>query len=141
MPLRILNRTDGENIHYPVTNQVLVGLYIIKRGECCMPFKSEKIKLPKQYDRRIKLTDEQREEIKEKYASGVYSQRALALEYHVSRRLISFIIDPEKYEISKEQYRERRKDGRYKPDRESWNETQRKHREYKNRLYAEGKIG
>lgn len=49
-----------------------------------MPYKSEKIKLPKEYDRRIKLTDEQREEIKEKYATGLYSQRALAREYQAA---------------------------------------------------------
>lgn len=61
-----------------------------------MPFKSEKIKLPKELDRRRKLSDEQREEIKEKYATGLYSQRALAREYNVSRRLISFVIDEEK---------------------------------------------
>lgn len=46
-----------------------------------MPYKSEKIKLPKQYDRRIKLTNQQRDEIKEKYVSGIQSQRALAQEY------------------------------------------------------------
>lgn len=105
-----------------------------------MPFKSESIKLPRQYDRRIKLTDKQRDEIKEKYASGVYSQRALAREYNVSRRLISFVLNPEKYETAKEQFRERRKDGRYEPDRESRNQIQREHRGYKQRLFKEGKL-
>lgn len=105
-----------------------------------MPFKSEHIKLPKQYDRRIKLTDAQRDEIKEKYASGVCSQRSLAREYNVSRRLISFIVDPEKYEISKEQFKERRKDGRYNPDKELRNKIQKEHRRYKQGLYIEGKL-
>ena len=105
-----------------------------------MPYKSESIKLPKQYDRRIKLTDVQRDEIKEKYTSGVYSQRALAREYNVSRRLISFIVDPEKYEISKEQFKERRKDGRYNPDKELHNKIQKEHRRYKQGLYKEGKL-
>ena len=49
-----------------------------------MPYKSEKIKLPKEHDRRIKLTDEQREEIREKYSTGLYSQRALAREYQAA---------------------------------------------------------
>lgn len=106
-----------------------------------MSFKSEKIKLPKQYDRRFKLSDEQRNEIREKYNKGIYSQQRLATEYHVSRRLIYFIINPDKYEISKEQYRERSKDGRYKPDKESWNKAQKEHRQYKQKLYLEGKIG
>ena len=35
-----------------------------------MPYKSEKIKLPKELDRRVKLTDEQREEIKDLYGTG-----------------------------------------------------------------------
>lgn len=105
-----------------------------------MPFRTETIKLPKKYDRRIKLTDQQRDEIKVKYATGLYSQYNLADEYHVSRRTISFIINPDKYEISKEQFRERRKDGRYKPDKETRNKAQRKHRAYKKRLYDEGKI-
>lgn len=105
-----------------------------------MPYKSEKIKLPKQYDRRIKLTDQQRDEIKEKYVSGIQSQRALAREYKVSRRLISFIVNPDKYEISKEQLKERRKDGRYKPDSKEWNDTMKKHRKYKQDLFLAGKI-
>ena len=48
-----------------------------------MPYKSEKIKLSKEQDRRIKLTDEQRQEIRDKYATGLYSQRNLASEYNV----------------------------------------------------------
>ena len=32
-----------------------------------MPFKAEKIKLPPELDRRRKLTDEQKDEIKHKY--------------------------------------------------------------------------
>ena len=35
-----------------------------------MPYKSGKIKLPKEHDRRIKLTDEQREEIREEIYNG-----------------------------------------------------------------------
>ena len=105
-----------------------------------MPFAAETIKLPKKYDRRIKLTDQQREEIKAKYATGLYSQYNLADEYHVSRRTISFILNPDKYEISKEQFRERRKDGRYKPDSKEWNDKMKEHRRYKQRLFLAGKI-
>ena len=59
-------------------------------------YKSEKIKLNPNQDRRIKLNDKQREEIREKYTTGMYSQRNLAEEYGVSRRLITFILDPDK---------------------------------------------
>ena len=105
-----------------------------------MPYKSSKIKLSKSQDRRIKLTDEQREEIKEKYSTGLYSQRALAREYKVSRRLISFIVDDTKYQKCKEQFKERRADGRYKPDKESWAKTIREHRQYKQKLYLNGEL-
>lgn len=105
-----------------------------------MPYKSEKIKLPKEYDRRIKLTDEQREEIRMKYATDLYSQRALAREYGVSRRLISFVLDDSKYQKCKEQFKERKADGRYKPDKEEWAKTMREHRHYKQKLYLDGEL-
>lgn len=105
-----------------------------------MACKVDKIKLPKQYDQRIKLSDEQRDEIRKKYETGLYSTYQLADEYHVSRRLVSFILNPEKYELAKEQYRERRKDGRYTPDKDKRNAIQKKHRNYKRTLYDAGKI-
>ena len=105
-----------------------------------MPYKSEKIKLSRSQDRRIKLTDEQREEIRQKYSTGLYSQRALAREYKVSRRLISFVLDDEKYQKCKEQFKERRADGRYKPTKEEWSKTMKDHRHYKQKLYLNGEL-
>lgn len=105
-----------------------------------MPYKSEKMKLTRDQDRRIKLTDAQREEIRQKYASGLYSQRALAKEYNVSRRTIQFTVDADKYARAREQFKQRRKDGRYKPSKEEWAETVREHRRYKQRLYVNGKL-
>ena len=105
-----------------------------------MPYKSEKIKLSKEQDRRIKLTDKQRIEIKEKYATGFYSQRKLAAEYNVSRRLITFVLDEEKAKKAAEQLKERRADGRYKPSKEEWAATIREHRAYKQSLYVKGKL-
>lgn len=60
-----------------------------------MPYKTDKYRLPEGKDRGVKLTDRQREEIKTLY--GTVSQRELARQYKVSRRLIQFIGDPEKY--------------------------------------------
>ena len=105
-----------------------------------MPYKSEKIKLSKEQDRRIKLSDEQKEEIRAKFATGHYSQRGLAIEYNVSRRLISFVLDDEKAKRAAEQLKERRADGRYKPSKEQWAATMRNHRQYKQQLYMEGKL-
>ena len=105
-----------------------------------MPYASEKIKLSKEQDRRIKLYDEQREEIRDKYNSGLYSKRCLASEYHVSRRLIDFVVDDEKRKKCAEQFKERRSDGRYKQSKEERNKTMREHRKYKHDLYIEGKL-
>ena len=105
-----------------------------------MPYKSEKIKLSKEQDRRIKLSNEQKEEIRAKYATGLYSQRGLAIEYNVSRRLISFVLDDEKAKRAAEQLKERRADGRYKPSKEQWAATMKEHRHYKQQLYMEGKL-
>lgn len=106
-----------------------------------MPYKSERIKLPPELDRRRKLMPEQREEIKHKYETGLYSQRALAKEYGVSRRLITFIIDDNKRKRCAEQFAERKKAGHYHYSKEEWAAIQREHRAYKNKLYKEGKIG
>lgn len=105
-----------------------------------MPYKSEKIKLSKEQDRRVKLSNEQKDEIRVKYATGFYSQRKLALEYNVSRRLISFVLDDEKAKRAAEQFKERRADGRYKPSKEQWAATMKEHRKYKQKLYIEGKL-
>lgn len=105
-----------------------------------MPYKSEKIKLSKEQDRRIKLTEEQRQSIKNEYASGLVSQRELARKYNVSRRLISFVLDEKKAEIVAQQLKERRKDGRYKPPKEEWAAIIREHRRYKQKLYKDGKL-
>lgn len=105
-----------------------------------MPYKSEKIKLSREYDRRVKLSDEQKEEIRSKYATGCYSQRGLAAEYRVSRRLISFILDDEKAKRAAEQLKARKADGRYKPTKKEWADTMKEHRRYKQRLYMEGKL-
>lgn len=83
-----------------------------------MPYKSEKILIRgTRYDRRNKLTAEQRQEIFHRYHTESVSQRQLACEYGVSRRLISYIVDPEKAEIAKEILRQRKAKGMYKPDK------------------------
>lgn len=104
-------------------------------------YKSEKIKLNPNQDRRIKLNDKQREEIREKYTTRMYSQRNLAEEYGVSRRLITFILDPDKAKKNAEQLKQRRADGRYKPSKEKWAAIMREHRQYKQELYLKGELG
>lgn len=105
-----------------------------------MPFKSDSMKIGNEkLDRRVKLTLEQKEEIKELYKTGNFSLRKLGTMYKVDKRTIQFIINPEKYEIAKQQRKERGKDGRYY-DREYHNEKTKEHRRYKNNLYKDGKL-
>ena len=103
-----------------------------------MPYKSEKIKLSETQDRRKRLTTEQRKEIEELYATGLYSLNGLAKIYEVSKKTILLIVNKESAERAKE-YR-----------KEHWKEWQRKGREhaeaikrtrkYKQELYLKGEL-
>lgn len=103
-----------------------------------MPYKFEKIPInnPKN-DKRVKLTDENRVNIREEYSSGLISQRGLAEKYGVSRRLIQFTLSPEKQEIAKKQFAQRQKDGRYY-DKDKHTVSVRNHRNHKKDLYNKG---
>ena len=103
-----------------------------------MPYKSGKIKLQGLQDRRKKLTDKQREEIKELYGTGFYSLNDLAKKFNVSKKSILLIVNKESAERArqyrKEHWREWQRTG------EEWNETIKKTRRYKQKLYIEGKL-
>ena len=79
-----------------------------------MPYKLDKIRLPKDKDRRRKLTDENKADIINKYKNG-WKIRKIAgyYAYLCSRRLIQFIIYPERLNHNAKLFKERRKDGRY----------------------------
>lgn len=106
-----------------------------------MPYKSEKIKIAgTKYDRRIKLTEDQKEYIRWLREEEKLSQMALAKMFGVSKRLIQFVIQPDKLEKNKQRLKEAKKKGLYKPSKEEWNEIQREHRRYKHKLRMDGKI-
>lgn len=88
-----------------------------------MPYKSEKIPLKGLQDRRKKLTDEQREKIKELYGTGLYSLNGLAKEFNVSKKTVLLIVNEESAAKAK-QYR-----------KEHWKEWQR-HGEEHNKAIA-----
>lgn len=44
-----------------------------------MPYKSEKMKLPREYDRRVKLTDEQREKLED----DIYIEAHIDRDYNI----------------------------------------------------------
>lgn len=103
-----------------------------------MPFKFDHIPINNEkHDKRVKLTTEDKENIVNDYATGLYSQRNLAAKYGVSRRLIQFTLDPTKLETNRQQFLERQKDGRYY-DREKHNEYMKTHRNHKKELWNNG---
>lgn len=103
-----------------------------------MPYKSEKIKLPQTKDRRRKLTDEQKEEIRLIYAEGKVGTRPLAKQFGVSRSLIQVIVNPDIAEKKKQRIKEHWRD--YRPSKEEWAKTMKEHRHYKQDLYLKGEI-
>lgn len=90
-------------------------------------------------DRRVKLKQEDKEEIRELYAGGGYSYSQLARLYGVSKRTISFIIKPEQLEANIKRRKER---GGWKQyyNKEKWCKDMKEHREYKKMLRDKGLI-
>lgn len=103
-----------------------------------MPYKSEKIKLSETQDRRRKLTDEQKEEIKRIYKSGVCGTRPLAKQFGVSKSTIQTIVNPKRAERIKQRNKEHWRD--YRPSKEEWAKTIKEHRHYKHELYLKGEL-
>ena len=93
-----------------------------------------------EYDRRKKLTDEQKAEIYMLREVDGLSTYRLAEMFGVSRRTIDFVLNPDRLERVKAQTSERAKDGRYRPDTATATENVRRTREYKRQLKIEGKI-
>jgi len=102
-----------------------------------MPYKCEtsKLHIPRHLDRRVKLSLEDREEIKKLY--GTISQRKLAKMFNVSRRLVIFIGCPEKHKLNLKQ-REERGGSAFYYDSKKQTKQKRKHRRYKQSLYLKG---
>lgn len=103
-----------------------------------MPYKSEKIRLNETQDRRRKLTEEQKEEIRRIYAKGTCGTRLLAKQFGVSRSTIQTIVNPEIAKRNHEYVAKHWRD--HRPSKEEWATTMRKHRRYKHELYLKGEL-
>lgn len=104
-----------------------------------MPYKSEKIRIDNtMYDRRRKLTQEQKEEIKAIYLTGVCGTRPLARQFGVSRSLIQVIVNNEIAKKKKQYVKDNWK--KYVADKKEHAKITREHRQYKQKLYLENKI-
>lgn len=104
-----------------------------------MPYVSEKIRIDNtMLDRRRRLTEEQKEEIRRIYATGVCGTRPLARQFGVSRSLIQVIVNPQIAERKKQYVKDNWK--KYQTYGKEHSEIIREHRKYKQKLYLEGKI-
>lgn len=102
-----------------------------------MPYKylMDKKKIPRALDRRVKLTEDDKEHIRYLHKSG-RSIHSIAREYahKCTRRTIQYTIKPELYDHLRKAFIERRKDGKYKPTKEKWRAIMREHRQYKQKI-------
>lgn len=103
-----------------------------------MPYKSEKIKLSGLQDRRKKLTDMQREEIKNLYGTGLYSLNGLAKRFNVSKKTILLIVNKESAERAKQYRKENWRE--WQRTTEERNEAIKKTRKYKQSLMLKGEL-
>lgn len=95
-----------------------------------MPYAHRHKKIPPDLDCRRKLPENEHKRVRQLYFTEKLSQRAVAKIMGVSRRLIVFILYPERLERQKKLYKERRKDGRYY-NKEKRRKQMKKHRYYK----------
>ena len=101
-----------------------------------MPYKwvYDKKKIPRELNRNVKLSLDDRDKIRDEY-KFLKSQRKLALKWGVSRRLINFILNPEKEQHNKELQKLR---NHY--DKEKNTNYMRKYRKNKQKLALNGKL-
>ena len=100
-------------------------------------FDTNKVKLKRSQDRRVKLTLSEREEIARLY--GSISQRKLAKMFNVSRSTIIFIGDPEKHRQNLLRRAERGGSMRYY-DKEQQRQAVQRLRLYKKELIKKGEL-
>jgi transposase len=99
-----------------------------------MPYKTEKLKLDSPFlDKRVKLLPCQREMVMYWTERGL-SQRKIAAMFKVSRRLITFIQDPEKKKRDLQNRADRGGSKIYYKGGQEWNDTMKRHRTRKHEL-------
>lgn len=100
-----------------------------------MPFKTDKTKIDCPFlDRRVKLLPCQKERMLRLHKLG-YSQRKLAAVFNVSRRLVTFVLDPDKKERDLANRERRGGTMAYYKGGEDWARQIREHRRYKYKLF------
>ena len=100
-------------------------------------FEAQHLKIPKEHDKRIKLTQKQKAEIRYLYAKTDTSHQKLANLFGVSKRLISFTLNQEQLEAN-QRARDARVGSKKYYDKETNKKRMKAHREHKRALYEEG---
>lgn len=100
--------------------------------------KAQTIRLDESLDRRIRVTENQKQEIRKLYASGNVSHSELARMYSCSKALIGMIVNPERAKSVSERFKANWK--KYAERRgKAYHAAQVRHtRRYKYRLYKDG---
>ena len=106
-----------------------------------MPYKSDKkgVLIPRELKRNIKLSLEEREEIKRIRREEGVSYQKIANAFGVSKRLVIFICNPEIEKRAKERLKDAKRNGKYYY-REKNTAAVRETRRYKHKLYNDGKL-
>lgn len=103
-----------------------------------MPYKSEKMRLSFDQDRRRKLTENQRQQIRDMYATGMYSLQELADRFPCSKKTVLLIVNPESAAKARQYTADHWKE--HQRPKEVRNATQRATRRYKQELYKAGEL-
>lgn len=103
-----------------------------------MPSIVDKITLPSNLDRRVKLSDEDKELIREEYATGTTSSRKLAKKWNVSKSLILIIVNPKVAKQRQDYVKEHWKE--LQAPKEVRNAAVQNNRHYKMQLLKDGVI-
>ena len=102
-----------------------------------MPYKSERLPLSQEQDRRRKLTDSQKDLIRQEYKTGHHSLNSLARKYNVSKKTILLIVNPESKAKNDERIKNHWRDYY---NTEEHTKAMRDTRKYKYSLYTKGEL-
>jgi hypothetical protein len=97
-----------------------------------MPNKLDIQRIPSGYDRRVKLTPQDKADIVDKWKGGA-STHSLAKVYAVNKRSIQFILFPGRLALNYQLRLERGGSKKYY-NKDKWRETMREHRAYKKKV-------
>lgn len=93
--------------------------------------------IPPELDRRIKIQKSEHANIKMLHKQGM-AIRAIARQYGVDKRLIQFILFPERQKLNYQHRVERGGSMQYY-DKDKWRETMKEHRHYKSTVFGKNK--